>query len=490
MGATPPADNALTDRLLRSWLRCRRKAWLDRYGDPADRRWTAHRNLLLDDQQRCFVALMPTKPGHGEKACAAGLEGVVGLRLKGSGPAGERLEAHPPLLRRVKGTSRWGVFAYQPVLARQGRRTTREHQLPLALMALLLEQHQQGRVQDLLVLGGAGRRLERERIHFSAGLRRQLGEALRKLGADLQRPEPPPLAADRRKCSLCSWREACNGVAAAEGHLSEVSGIGAKRRDMLRELGIHGLSDLALADPEQLAERMQRFGDQHREIAVTLVAQARAQRDGRSERLDARAALPELQQAPGVLLYDIESDPDARHDFLHGFLKLPRGSHGQWDLEVASYHPILALMEHGESRCWERLRVFLERYETWPVLHYGETETLALRRLAERQGVCEAERKRLAQRLVDVHARVRQHWRLPLSSYGLKSVAAWRGFRWSQAGVDGSRALLWWRHWQGEGPEHRGSRHGLRWIFDYNRDDCRATWAVAQWLLEQDQTGV
>ena len=65
MGDTPPADNALTDRLLRSWLRCRRKAWLDRYGNPAERRWTAHRNLLLDDQQRCFVALLPRKPGHG-----------------------------------------------------------------------------------------------------------------------------------------------------------------------------------------------------------------------------------------------------------------------------------------------------------------------------------------------------------------------------------------------------------------------------------------
>ena len=59
MGDTPAADNALTDRLLRSWLRCRRKAWLDRHGNPAERRWTAHRNLLLDDQQRCFVALLP-----------------------------------------------------------------------------------------------------------------------------------------------------------------------------------------------------------------------------------------------------------------------------------------------------------------------------------------------------------------------------------------------------------------------------------------------
>jgi len=27
MGATQPFANALTDRLLRSWVRCRRRAW-------------------------------------------------------------------------------------------------------------------------------------------------------------------------------------------------------------------------------------------------------------------------------------------------------------------------------------------------------------------------------------------------------------------------------------------------------------------------------
>ena len=445
MGATPPADNVLTDRLLRSWLRCRRKAWLDRHGDPADRRWTAHRTLQLNDQQRCFVALLPQKPARGEQSCRAGQPGVVGVRLKGAGPAGERLEAHPPLLFRVKGKSRWGNFAYQPVLARQGRRLTREHQIPLAFMAHVLEPFQQSSVADMLVLGGAGRRLERDRVGFSSGLRRQLSEALRKLSADLQRTQPPALAADRRKCSLCCWREACNRVAAAEGHLSEVSGIGAKRREMLLELGIRGLPDLAAADPDQLAARMKRFGEQHGEVARTLVAQATAQQKGQVERLDQAKALPELSGVPGVLLYDIESDPDRRHDFLHGFLCLRRREDGCWDLETAHYHPLLTLAEHGEARCWQRIERLLQRYAGWPILHYGETETLSLRRLAQRQGVGDAELERLRRRLVDVHARVRRHWRLPLSSYGLKAVAAWLGFRWSQSGVDGARALLWWR---------------------------------------------
>jgi predicted RecB family nuclease len=216
------------------------------------------------------------------------------------------------------------------------------------------------------------------------------------------------------------------------------------------------------------------------------VAQARAQRDGRVERLDPRPALPELTHAPGVLLYDIESDPDARDDFLHGFLRLPRDPAGGWALKQARYHPLLTLQEQGEWPCWRRLERLLDRYGDWPVLHYGETESLALRRMAQRQGVGEAGQAAIRARMVDVHERVRRHWRLPLNSYGLKTVAAWRGFRWRQPGVDGARALLWWRQWRGSGRQNRGHVQALRWIFAYNHDDNLATWAVAQWLSEQD----
>ena len=86
MGDTHPADKPLTDRLLRSWIRCRRRAWLDRHGPVLERRYTAHRTLQLDDQQRCFVALLPQKPAAGQAGLAAGAAGVVGVRLYGTGP--------------------------------------------------------------------------------------------------------------------------------------------------------------------------------------------------------------------------------------------------------------------------------------------------------------------------------------------------------------------------------------------------------------------
>ena len=483
MGDTPSADKPLTDRLLRSWTRCRRRAWLDRHGDQNQRVYTAHRTLQLDDQQRSFVALLPRKPGHGLAACERGDVGVVGLRLRGRTAEGYSIEAHPALLQRQPGRSRWGNYVYRPVLARQGRRLTREHRLQLALSARLLAHLQQAPVVDGLALAGAGRYLDKEKVALGENLQRQLDEALRRLAADLQRTEPPPLASDRRKCSLCSWRGVCSAEARRVGHLSEVSGIGAKRREMLLELGIDGLNALADADPQRLAEQLQRFGEQHGAVAAPLVAQARAQRDGHAEPLADSPALPELIKAPGVLLYDIESDPDARDDFLHGFVCLPRDPDGRWALERATYHPLLMLQEHGEARCWQRIRRFLSRFEGWPVLHYGETESLALCKLAQRQGVSDVDRDALRCRLVDVHDRLRSHWRLPLNSYGLKTVADWLGFSWSQAGVDGARALLWWRQWRGTGPSDRGHVQALRWIFIYNRDDGLATWTVAAWML-------
>ena len=198
MGDTPFADKPLTDRLLRSWVRCRRRAWLDVHADPGGRVYTAHRTLQLDDQQRSFVALLPQKPAAGQSGLEAGAPGVVGVRLKGEGPDGRRLEAHPPLLQRVPGQSRWGPFAYRPVLARQGRRLTREHRLPLAMAGRLLAALQQASVPDALAVAGAGRRLEKERLPLNAALQTQLDEALLKLAADLRREQPPALAADRR----------------------------------------------------------------------------------------------------------------------------------------------------------------------------------------------------------------------------------------------------------------------------------------------------
>ena len=179
--------NLLTDRLLRSWARCRRKAWLDFHGDKNKRLWTAHRNLQIDAQQRSFVALMPRKPGKGLSACKEGELGVLGIRLKGEGPNKCSLQAHPPILQKVPGQSRWGQHAYRPVMARHGRKLTQEIRLALALSGQLLELFQKAPVREGLVVALNDQKLELEKVPLTPELNSQLQEALGKLANDLER---------------------------------------------------------------------------------------------------------------------------------------------------------------------------------------------------------------------------------------------------------------------------------------------------------------
>ena len=465
----------LSDRLLRSWLRCRRKAWLDRHGDPAERLWNPHRALQLADRESRLQELTsrPLKRCTGLEALQRGEPAVRLLLLQRDGIYGR-----PTLLLRKPGSSQLGSFSYQPALLQPGRHGTREHRLTLALWGWLLEPVQGISASQGWLINPRG---QRERLNLHGGLNRQMETALTRLQQDLKRRSPPPLTQDRRKCTLCSWRRSCDGVAEAQGELSTVSGIGGKRQELLQELGIADRQALADAPGEWLMEQLESRGVQQPELALELIAQAAVQQSGIAEPLqtDNPEPLPELTRAPGVLLYDIESDPDARDDFLHGFVPLSRRTDGSFEpAETATYRPILALREHGEDRLWLRLQRLLAAHPGWPVLHYGETEAIALKRMAERQNGAPP------QGLIDLHQRVRQHWRLPVDSYGLKAVASWRGFRWSQSTAEGARCVLWWRQWRA-----RHKRHQLDQIFRYNRDDCLATWAVAQWLSNSAAAG-
>ena len=458
------SESVLTDRQLRSWLRCHRKAWLDRHGNPSEKIWNPHRALQLADRELRLQVLLQNK-------------GSIRQLLLQQG----NLRGRPTLLLQRPQASQLGAFSYQPVLLQPGRHGTREHRLTLAFWGRLVANYQGAPVTTGLLLTPQGLK---EPVNLTGQLPRQLDQALTRLQTDLQQLQPPPLTQDRKKCTLCCWRRSCNQVAEANGELSQVSGIGGKRQELLQQLGIHNRSALAAIDPMVLMARLEANGEQRPELALELIAQARVQESGNAERLTPAdelndSPLPELAVAPGVLVYDIESDPDARDDFLHGFLILRRNSSGQWPATArAKYQPLLALQEHGEARLWQRLQALLAAYPGWPVLHYGETEAIALRRLAARQGAV------APAGLIDLHKRVRQHWRLPVDSYGLKAVASWRGFRWSQPAAEGARCVLWWRQWRA-----RGNRHQLQRIFQYNRDDCLATWAVAQWLLNDAAAG-
>ena len=492
----------ISDRLLRSWLRCPRKAWQDLHGDPTQRAWHPQRAIQLG-QEQLYLSRYGMCHGlsmvRGAAEALRGATAIQGLRLLAQ-EGRFHLKGRIPLLLRCDTESRLGSWSYVPLLVRTGRFINREQRLCLTFLGRLL-QNFQGELPPYGLVLGTDRNCQQVRL---GQLQRQLDDLLEEMAVGLSQSYAPELIAERKRCTICTWRRPCNAHAAVSGHLGDVSGVGAGRRRQLIQLQIHTIAELAQSDPSWLGQELVHQGhpsqaDHHNVLATTLVLQAQSQQSQQAQRSCAPATLScaqsslaaQLSQAPGLLFYDIESDSDARENYLHGFLTLARQSPAfplALDLTVdftgtpAKYHPILCLPQHGDLRCWQRIHRLLSRFPGWPLLHYGETERVELLRLACRVGASAASQEDLKQRFIDVHQLVRQQWVLPLSSYGLKSVATWLGFRWRYPNAEGARAVLWWRHWR-----RHGHRHDLRRILDYNYDDCQATRIVTAWLLAHEQ---
>ena len=128
----------------------------------------------------------------------------------------------------------------------------------------------------------------------------------------------------------------------------------------------------------------------------------------------------------------------------------------------------------------------LKSFPDYPILHYGETELLSICQLAKRQEEQEEELHIIKNNFIDIHARLKKGWILPVKNYSLKSVAKWLGFKWNKEGTNGAKALLWWRQYERAMSSNNKSSNQLKWILEYNKDDCIATWKIAEWIIDQN----
>ncbi len=476
----------INEHLLRSWIRCRRKAWLEIYGDKQKKLWTAHSTLQLNHQIDCFHHLSQKSYGIGIQACEEGKNIVYGIRVKYPLIENRNIKGNLALLRKTSGESIWGNFSYQPVLARQGKKITREHKLILSMSGLLIKNLQKYQVSKGLILHKDHNNIKIEQIRLTDSINKELIDSLLILEKDIESKIPPPITSNRKKCTICSWRKDCNSIAKKGGYLSEISGIGAKREHLLIKNGIKDIKELSKIKHYELKGKLERHGIQHADISKQIILQSKSQATNKAIRLKTKITINNFKKAKGLLIYDIESDPDLKHDFLHGFIRLPNNLYNEIDLKKIKYSPLLNLEKDNESFLWKRIKKKLSYHKDLPILHYGETEPISLIRLGERQGANSSEIDSLKKRFIDIHSLIREYWCLPVRNYGLKSIAEFIGFEWEQSNVDGARALLWWRQWKRSRKLNKMYSRNLNSIFKYNSDDCLATLKIAKWLIDQE----
>jgi len=110
---------------LKSFIRCKRKAWLDFKGKKSYEVWSPHKAIDKINQFQIFSEFCNSEIYTGLKACKNGYKGVIGLKIKGNLFQNINAEIRPQLLVKTKGKSKWGQYKYLPAVYKLGNKTTK-----------------------------------------------------------------------------------------------------------------------------------------------------------------------------------------------------------------------------------------------------------------------------------------------------------------------------------------------------------------------------
>lgn len=272
-------------------------------------------------------------------------------------------------------------------------------------------------------------------------------------------------------CSMCHWRTVCRGELEAGDDLTLVAGLGRSLRKVIEPIA-PTVTALAAIEPAAMGlaampglglARLTRFRDRAR-LLRTPGAQPFARRP------------LGLRRYPREFHFDIETHPllDGLV-YLHGVLDVRDG-----DEEYVSF---FAEDPAEEGKVFAQAWEFLNSDPDAHIFYYSKFERTSYRALADRHpSICsrgEVDALFAPSRATDLLGdAVLPHTEWPTHSMGVKVLAKFCGFSWSDVDPSGASSIAWFDQWlKTRDPVHR------RRLEAYNADDVRATVVLLEALI-------
>ncbi|MCV3216087.1 TM0106 family RecB-like putative nuclease [Plectonema radiosum NIES-515] len=468
---------------LLQYQRCKRRPFLDIYGDKKQR--DPANDLLqklhadkIAHQQSILTPLSYHQPDYPYGDWESGAKATLELMQQGVDciykgvlliTYGEEytLLSRPDLLFKQLGQSCFGDWMYVPTTIELGKRPKQEYQVSAAFHAQVL-----GTVQGVepeaawLILRTKMTSYEVELSKWTP----QMLSILEEFIQTLESSAPPEVFIARQKCNLCHWYSSCYAIAQEEKHLSLLPGVTPLRYTQLQALSITTVESLAKTLPSKL-ENLVGFDS---EVALKLVVQAESVVKNRPFLLPYAIPAEDITfTAPIEIYFDIEAQPDLNLDYLLGVLVVDRQA------KTEKFYSFLAEKAEEEELIWQQFLNLVWQYPEAPIYHFCVYEFDTIKRLARLYRTPQRDVAPVLNRFVDIYEELIQSVTLPIESYALKAIAKWLGFEWRDFEASGAKCIYWYDRWL-----ETGDRTLLEIIQRYNEDDCRATHNVKDWLAK------
>jgi predicted RecB family nuclease len=454
----------ITGEIVDALQHCRLKAYLLFRGEQGTQ--SGYEKLQIEQQARLqSMVIAKIRREYGASGLVTDLKlSIAELRKGPSFVLGAQLECdrhevHFDALRKIEGSSALGDFRYEPVLFCATPRVLALDRKKLAAHAVLLAM-----LQGALPIGGTvylGCNGAKTSIRYGSAL--AMAESILRDAERLQRTETPPKLRLNDHCRICAFRNRCHDQAIREDNLSLLRGIGEKAIKRYARKGILTLTQLAHTfRPRRRGKRAD----------TPLV-----RRDHSLHALAIRdrtiyvLGTPTIPTAQVRIYVDMEGIPETGLIYLIGLIVRD----GE---RIERYSFWAETSENGEAEIFTKFLNTVAQYSAPRLYSYGNYERVAILRMRRH-----VRRKKpvdsVLAGLTNVLTIIYPHFYFPTYSNGLKEIASWLGYSWTEPDVSGMNSVVWRANW-----ERTGDVSWKDKLIQYNMEDCDALQRVCNFLTE------
>jgi len=389
---------------------------------------------------------------------------LVNVNLKS-----EYFEVSCDVLTRASKVSSAKKAVYAPTIFVGTHNVRKEHKLELAFVGYMLGKIEGPTPEKGTIVSADGKS---HRLKLKP-LLKSLQKIILPLQDWLSFPtSQPPQVILNKHCSVCEYQMQCRQIAIEKDELTLLSNLTEKERKQQNNKGIFTVTQLsytfrARRKPKRLASKPEKISHALRALAIR-------------EHKIYIAGKPKLNIKGKLVFLDVESNPELDFYYLIGMRIMNEDSFVQYSF--------WANKKADEKDNWALFLRILAKIDNPQLICYGHYEKVFLKKMKERYSKTSTESllvDQLSTESINLLSVIYSQIYFPTYSNGLKDIAQYLGFQWSDDAASGLNALTWRSQWElSRNPDLKQK------LITYNAEDCEALERVTTTVLKlcQKQT--
>jgi predicted RecB family nuclease len=372
----------------------------------------------------------------------------------------EKIESTIHLVERIPSEGRGRPAQFSPVRYIFRNKLTKDDKLLVAYDAHVLSEMLGRDIAHGKIIHGDNYTTQKVRTSQLVANARKLTSKITTLLTN----DPPPDLILNRHCAECEFQLQCRQKAIEKDDLSQLAGMTEKERKKLNSKGIFTVTQLSYTfmprrRPKRMCDKREKY---HHSLKALAIREKKIHIVGN----------PELKIEGTPVFLDVEGLPDRDFYYLIG-VRIRNG-------ESFEQYSFWADWPEDEMRIWKDFLSILSSVENPVLIYYGSYESSFIRTMCNRYGLPSvvSGAVRALSSTINLLSVIYGRVYFPIASNSLKDIAAYYGFRWSEAVTTGIQSIAWRKMWEASGMAVQKEE-----LVDYNAEDCTALEIVMRGLL-------